>query len=266
MGVMARARSGEVRHSRSISSRSRRRMSACSDAPCRGSSRSVSRSAIRRSAVATARRRASVGCAVSTGCTRSRPSSSSSWAGPWSRRELADRGGQRLTYRRVARVPLPQGPDPVQFLGQVGQVEVDGERPGHQLGPVQRPAGHQRRDLVPGRVRVRARAQPGIRAAGLPTAGVDNRVPQPLGVVQQLLAAGFAQHLAQQAAEQPHVAAQRRGQLLPVGVPGRGGSGRGRGILAHRASLVALCVGPVNPRRPPPGTPKHDPARATLSA
>ena len=180
--------------------------------------------------------------------------------------QLADRGGQRLAHRGVARVPLPQRPHPVQFLGQVGQVEVDGERPGHQLGPVQRPAGHQRGDLVPGRVRVRARAQPRTRAAGLPAAGVDHRVPQPLGVVQQLLAAGFPEHLAQQAAEQPDVAAQRRGQLLPVGIPGRGGSGRGRGILAHPASLVAPCVGPVNPRRPPPRPPSHDPARATLSA
>ena len=163
--------------------------------------------------------------------------------------QLADRGGQRLADRGVARVPLPQRPHPVQFLGQVGQVEVDGERPGHQLGPVQRPAGHQRRDLVPGRIRGRARPSPapGSLARPLPAAGVDHRVPQPLGVVQQLLAAGLAQHLAQQAAEQPHVAAQRRGQLLPVGVPGRGGSGRGRGILAHPASLVGLCVRACEP-------------------
>ena len=169
IGSMALARSGEVQPQQVdllAQPAPDLRLLAAPRAGCRRAS--VSRSLIRRSAVATARRRASVGCAVSTGCTRSRPSRSSRCSAPCSWRNSRDRRGQRLADRRGTGVPLPQRPDPVQFLGQVGQVEVDGERPGDQLGPVQRPAGHQRGDLVPGRIGVRAGpcAGPSGRLAG----------------------------------------------------------------------------------------------------
>ncbi len=153
--------------------------------------------------------------------------------------ELAGRGGHRLAHRRDPGVTLPQRTDPLQLLGQVGEMEIHGERPGHQLGPVQRPAGHQRRDLVPAPV--------GARAGSVPAPGLDHRPAQPLGVVQEILAAGLAQHLAQDPAEQPYIAPHRRGQLLAVGIPGRRGGRRGSGMLAHRASLVRLYVTAVNP-------------------
>ena len=77
IGSMALTRSCEVRHSTSICSCSSRRVSARSVAAARGSSSASTSSEIRRSEATTARRRASVGCAVKTGCTR-RPSSSPS--------------------------------------------------------------------------------------------------------------------------------------------------------------------------------------------
>ena len=85
IGSMALTRSCEVRHSRSMFSRSPRRASPRSAAPVRGSSRIVSSSLMRRSTATTARRRASVGCAVSTRCTRRESSRSSRCPGPVSR-------------------------------------------------------------------------------------------------------------------------------------------------------------------------------------
>ena len=74
---MARLRSGDVRQSKSISSRSRRVTSASAAAPGCPASSATSSALIRRSDSVTARLRASVGCAVSTGCTSSRPISAS---------------------------------------------------------------------------------------------------------------------------------------------------------------------------------------------
>ena len=59
-----------------------------------------------------------------------------------------------------------------------------------------------------------------------PGRGRDDRLAQPFHVVEQILAAGFAQHLAEHVAEQPDVTAHPPGQLLPVGVaasPAAGG-------------------------------------------
>ena len=83
-GVIPATRSCAVRHSRSTSSCSRRRISACWPAPDRWSSISVSSPLSRRSDATTARRRASVGCAVNTGCTRSPASRSCTWSRPCS--------------------------------------------------------------------------------------------------------------------------------------------------------------------------------------
>ncbi len=74
-GDMPATRSWAVRQSRSTSSRSFRRSSACCAAPVRWSSIELSSPLTRRSDATTARRRASVGCAVKTGCTRSPASS-----------------------------------------------------------------------------------------------------------------------------------------------------------------------------------------------
>ena len=51
--------------------------------------------------------------------------------------------------------------------------------------------------------------------------GRDDRLAEPFHVVEQVLAAGLAQHRTEHVAEQPHVAAHRPGQFLPVGVAGR---------------------------------------------
>ena len=85
--------------------------------------------------------------------------------------------------------------------------------------------------------------------------GRDDRLAQPFHVVEQILAAGVAQHLAEHVAEQPDVPAHPPGQLLPVGVTGRAARGGlplaapYRGCLrrcclvrAHRASLLEWPV------------------------
>ena len=48
---------------------------------------------------------------------------------------------------------------------------------------------------------------------------LDHRVPELLDVIQEVLAAGVAEHFAQQAAEQPDVVPHRAGHLVPVEVP-----------------------------------------------
>ena len=49
-------------------------------------------------------------------------------------------------------------------------------------------------------------AMPSLAGSRPVAAGLDDRPAQPLDVVEQVLATGFAQHLAEQAAEQPDVA------------------------------------------------------------
>ena len=60
----------------------------------------------------------------------------------------------------------------------------------------------------------------------------DDRVPQAFHVVEQILAARLADHLAEQVAEEPHILAHQRGQLLPVRLPG------------HAPSASLAAVGP----------------------
>jgi len=92
------------------------------------------------------------------------------------------------------------------FLGQVGQVEVDGEGPGHLLGLLQAPGRDQRGDLVAG--------------VTVAVARIDDRVPEPLHVGQQPGAAGVADDLTEDVAEQPDVAAHRLGEGSPVAIAG----------------------------------------------
>ena len=69
--------------------------------------------------------------------------------------------------------------------------------------------------------------------AGLPgLLGVprgDDGAPQPLHVVEQVLAARLAEHLAEQVAEQADIPAHRRRHVLAVGVP------------AHQASVATAA-------------------------
>ena len=124
--------------------------------------------------------------------------------------QLGHGGRQRLPYRLIPGIAFAQLADALMFLGQVGQVEVDGEGAGHLLGPVQVPRGDQHRDRVPGRIR--------RLIAGVP-AGLDHRVPQLLHVGQQLRADRIADDLAEDVAEQPDVASHLLRQPGPVPVP-----------------------------------------------
>jgi len=90
--------------------------------------------------------------------------------------DLGDRGRERLAHRLLPGIALPQDPDPLVLLGQVGQVEVDGERAGHVLGALQGPGGDEPGDRVPGRI---AAARVVLPPA---PAGVDDGVPEPLHV------------------------------------------------------------------------------------
>ena len=71
----------------------------------------------------------------------------------------------------------------------------------------------------------------------------DDRLAQPFHVVEQILSAGVAEHLAEHVAEQPDVPAHPPGQLLPVGVTGRAGAAA---CLSQRriaaACAAAVCV------------------------
>ena len=127
--------------------------------------------------------------------------------------EAGDRRGQRLADRCGAGVALAQGADPLLFLGQVGQVEVDGERSGYRLGPAERPALHQRGDLVVG-----------FRAGRQPRG--DDPVPQILDVIEQILTCLLADDLAEDLAQQPDVPPHGRRELPAVGVAGVGLAGR----------------------------------------
>ena len=132
------SRSGAVRHSVSISPSSLRSFSASDMPPTLRESRSATSSAIRRIEAETARRRASVGCAVRTG---RNSISASRWRATSCAdllRELRDRGRQGVVrgqvVRQEARLTLAQHADAVVLLGGVGQVEVARERPGDLLG------------------------------------------------------------------------------------------------------------------------------------
>jgi len=92
------------------------------------------------------------------------------------------------------------------LFGEVREVEVAGEGARHLLRPLQRPGGDQLLRLA-------------LLVVILP--GLDDRPPEALHVVQQLGAPVFAQHLAEQLAEQSHVAAQGRGDL-GAGAPAQG--------------------------------------------
>ncbi len=151
-----------------------------------------------------------------------------------------DGRGQGFADRLAAGVPLPERADPLMLFGQVSQVEIDGERVRDGLGPLQRPGGDHLGDLI------ESTAAPGSRGTGSGGTGgdggrgqpgVDDRAPQPFHVVQQALAAGFAEHLAEQVAEQAYVPAHRRRHVLAVGVP------------AHHASVATAAAG-TRQRRP----------------
>ena len=135
-------------------------------------------------------------------------------AGPAVVSDLGHRGGERFPHRLLPGIALPQDADALVLFGQVGQVKVDGEGAGDLLGPVQAPRPDQRRDLVPGRItrrRITRRriTRRRITRRRLAVTGIDHRAPQPLHVGQQVRPGGVADDLAEDVAEQPHIAPHR---------------------------------------------------------
>ena len=141
-----------------MSSSIRRRACARSEGPEPGSSWMSRWSAIRRSDEATARRRASVGCAVSTGWIRIRSIRRRASA-PAAR--TAGRDVTGVGASAVLAVLAAQRPGALALLGEVGQVEAHGEQPGDPLGRV----GVEPADELGGRLRVLG-AAPALQLVG----------------------------------------------------------------------------------------------------
>ena len=98
---------------------------------------------IRRIADATARRRASVGCAVRTGRNSSPASSVSACSSPYCALTSPTAAASESRTGVFAGVVLAERPDAVVLLGQVGQVEVAGEGAGDVLGALEVPRRHE---------------------------------------------------------------------------------------------------------------------------
>src|ERR1700694_5263654 len=97
------------------------------------------------------------------------------------------------------------------LFGEVDEMEVTGESSGHLLGSFERPRCHQ---LL------------GIALVPIIITRLDHRPPQLLNVTEQRGAAVIGDHLAENIPQQPHVPAERLGDLLtrelPPPVQGRG--------------------------------------------
>jgi hypothetical protein len=106
------------------------------------------------------------------------------------RPHLLHGGGQRLRQRRLSGVAAAQGADAVVLLGQVGQMEVAGERAGDLHRALDGPPGGHRGDLV---------------NRHLPPSCGDHPLAQALDVGEQLGTAVLGDHLSQQLTEQANV-------------------------------------------------------------
>ena len=170
-----------------------------------GSSSSSSRRRMRRSATSSVRRRASVGCAVSTGCTTTVGHQRPDAVGTVDR-AAAGRSRRRWSRRSARRGPprarRAQDADPLPLLGQVDQLEVQRER----LRNGRRLVEVERADLV---------GQPCPLGVGrgddgrvAPTKG-DRAPPDSLHELEQLGTGLLGDDLAQQRPEQADLARQR---------------------------------------------------------
>src|SRR6266498_3411006 len=145
---------------------------------------------------------------------------------------------------------LTEDPDAVVLLRQVDELEVDGEGACHQFGAVEVEPRHDADDPV---------ELPSPIGAG---AQLDGGVTQALYVGEQLRSPRFDQHLAEHAAEQAHVAAERGGRLLALDP---GARGRRRPLAGRPVTRAPLSRLPLTwrawlrrrSRRPPswPGLP-----------
>ena len=204
-GVGATERTSDVCHSRLISSRSRRRRSASSAGVRRGSSSWSSRRRIRRSATSSVRRRASVGCAVSTGPTRARRPAPRRRRDRATAREARDGVADRIVDRPAARLAergVRRTPDPLPLLGEVDELEVERER------PIATAAARSRSsDAISAPSRSRSASGSSIAPVAAPEG--DRASPDALDELEQVGPGLLRDHLAEECAEQPDLAGQR---------------------------------------------------------
>ncbi len=120
------------------------------------------------------------------------------------RAQLAERRGQRLRLWLRAPVSLAKDARAMVLLGEVGQVEVAGERAGNKLGALQRP----RRD-EPFRLTLVAAV----------VSRADDEPAQLFDVAQKSRAAVIGDDAAEQPSEQADIAPERLGDLLAGGLP-----------------------------------------------
>jgi hypothetical protein len=96
---------------------------------------------------------------------------------------------------------------PLAFLGEVDELEVDGEGPRDRLGAVRVEDVDELDDL----------AQPLFCLGAAAPAQLDGRPAQPLDVFEQALAVGFLEDLAEDRAEEPDLSPERGGRVLQLG-------------------------------------------------
>ena len=168
------------------------------------------------------RRVASVGWAVRTSSTRRRaPAACSASSLDAAAVELRERLGERLARDAPLGLVLAPAPDAMVLLGDVDELEEERERPQHRGLPVEVERGDRLAELRRATLRLRA-----SRA----------RAPDPLLVVEQLLALLLDEHAPEQVAEQAHVGAKR-------GVGGHASS------LEKRSGADPGCKGVKDPSR-----------------
>ena len=142
--------------------------------------------------------------------------------------ERGDRLRDRVFLRQDPSVALAQHADAVVFLGEVDEVEVAGEGAGDLVG-----AGD--RERFDERLRLVERARPAVECT-------DRERAQLLDVGEQVAAALFGQHSAEQIAEEADIGAKFGRQLAPgLGAPFNRANHTGRKTEVLFVRRAGLC-------------------------
>jgi hypothetical protein len=137
------------------------------------------------------------------------------------RRQALDGLAQRLVDRPALRPPRPrpQHADPLALLGEVHELEVEGERAGDG-----RRAGHvERRDLRPEALALDVRLEDDV---GIAAPEGDRAPPDALDQREQLGAGLLGDHLPQERAEEPDLVREGVAGVTESGALRLGGNGR----------------------------------------
>src|SRR6202158_4955790 len=109
------------------------------------------------------------------------------------RSDLCHRFSQRFRERLCASIALAQRARPVPVFGEIDQLEVARERPGHLLFPIDRPGRHQ---------------ESGGPIVHIAVARGDDRAPELFNGCEQRRAAVLSEHFPKEVAEQAHLPAK----------------------------------------------------------